>query len=41
MMSVIAVLTNCALIGMAANSANWLPEMTPVNAVLLFVAIEV
>jgi len=40
-MSILAVVTNCALIGMAANSAHWLPEMTPVNAVLLFVAIEV
>ncbi|KAK3745062.1 hypothetical protein QZH41_014558, partial [Actinostola sp. cb2023] len=39
-MSVIAVITNCALIGMAANTAHWLPEMTPVNAVLMFVAIE-
>ena len=40
-LGVIAVITNCALIGMAAKSAHWLPDMTPVNAVLLFVAIEV
>ena len=40
-MGVIAVITNCALIGIAAKSADWLPEMTPINAVLLFVAFEV
>lgn len=40
-LGVIAVITNCALIGMAAKSSHWLPDMTPVNAVLLFVAIEV
>ncbi|EDO31129.1 predicted protein, partial [Nematostella vectensis] len=39
-MSVIAVITNCALIGMAANSAHWLPDLSPANAVLMFVAIE-
>jgi len=39
--AVVAVITNCALIGLAAKSADWLPEMTPVNAVLMFVAIEV
>lgn len=39
-LGVIAVITNCALIGMAAKSSHWLPDMTPVNAVLLFVAIE-
>ena len=37
----IAVITNCALIGLAAKSAEWLPEMTTANAVLMFVAIEV
>ena len=40
-LGVVAVITNCALIGLAAKSADWLPEMTPVNAVLMFVAIEV
>ena len=40
-LGIVAVITNCALIGMAAKSAEWLPEMTPVNAVLMFVAIEV
>ncbi|XP_074617984.1 anoctamin-10-like [Acropora palmata] len=39
-LSVIAVITNCALIGLAAKSAEWLPEMTTINAVLMFVAIE-
>lgn len=39
-LGVVAVITNCALIGLAAKSADWLPEMTPVNAVLMFVAIE-
>ena len=41
MLGVIAVITNCALIGMAAKSAHWLPEMSTVNAILMFVAIEV
>ena len=40
-MGVIAVITNCALVGLAAKSADWLPDMTPVQAVLLFVIIEV
>ena len=40
-LSVIAVITNCALIGLAAKSSEWLPEMTTINAVLMFVAIEV
>ena len=40
-LGIVAVITNCALIGMAAKRAEWLPEMTPVNAVLMFVAIEV
>lgn len=39
-LSVIAVITNCALIGLAARSSEWLPEMTTINAVLMFVAIE-
>lgn len=39
-LSVIAVITNCALIGLAAKSSEWLPEMTTINAVLMFVAIE-
>lgn len=39
-LGVVAVITNCALIGLAAKSAEWLPEMTTVNAVLMFVAIE-
>ncbi|KAK2553084.1 Anoctamin-10 [Acropora cervicornis] len=39
-LSVIAAITNCALIGLAAKSAEWLPEMTTINAVLMFVAIE-
>ena len=41
MLGVVAVITNCALIGMAAKSAHWLPEMSTVNAILMFVAIEV
>ena len=40
-LGIVAVITNCALIGMAAKSAHWLPEMTTVNAILMFVAIEV
>lgn len=41
MLGVVAVITNCALIGMSAKSAHWLPEMSTVNAILMFVAIEV
>ena len=41
MLGVIAVITNCALIGMAAKNSHWLPEMSTVNAILMFVAIEV
>ena len=40
-MGVVAVITNCALIGLQAKSSDWLPEMTPINAVLMFVAVEV
>lgn len=40
-MGFIAVITNCALFGIAAKSSQWLPDMTPVNAVLMFVAFEV
>ena len=40
-LGIVAVITNCALIGMASKSADWLPEMTTVNAILTFVAIEV
>ena len=41
MLGVIAVITNCALIGMTAKNSHWLPEMSTVNAILMFVAIEV
>lgn len=41
MLGVVAVITNCALIGMAAKNSHWLPEMSTVNAILMFVAIEV
>lgn len=40
MLGVVAVITNCALIGMAAKNSHWLPEMSTVNAILMFVAIE-
>ena len=40
-MSIVAVITNLALIGLQAKAGGWFIDMSTVSIVLLFVAAEV